>query len=64
MLNDVTCQLILFFTLSAGVVEYAKCTSAEELTHNLQTSVLKMTLNCIWWWGSSPGVKNLKEVQK
>ena len=36
--------------LLARIVEYTNCTSAPH-----PTNVLGMTLNCISWWGSSPG---------
>ena len=36
---------------SAWAVEYTDCISAGVKT-SPQTSVLYMTLNCIWWWGS------------
>ena len=37
---------------SAGVLEYANCTSVERLP--LKKSVLGMTVNYIWSWGSNP----------
>ena len=37
---------------SAGTVKYADCITADGFD---QTAVLSMTLNNIWWGGSSPG---------
>ena len=40
--------------VSVVAVEYADITFAKEWNSRL-TSALGMTLNCIWWWGSSLG---------
>ena len=47
-------EIVFIFTvpLSAEAVEYADCTSAEGYP-SPPTSVLDITLNCIWWWNSS-----------
>ena len=46
---------------SAGAVEYADFISAEGLDPSSLSRVQDMALNCIWWWGFSPGVLGNKE---
>ena len=40
--------------LLTGAVKYYDCTSAAGVRPTPPTSVLNMTLNCIWWWRSIP----------
>ena len=46
----------LYFTYSLGCMPPASLQRSQRHTHTHThlSSVLGMTLNCVWWWGSSP----------
>ena len=59
MINITACKLIIDIELDitqlAGTVQYTDCIFADGYELRALMSVLGMTLNCIWWLGSSTG---------